>query len=99
SIGSRAELPGTIRPASGSTVELAGEPGALSAVEECQAAHAERLCGGDRLSHGPRPRPERDSFTAATVRLGRDARKPFRLGPDGRRQELCCMRSCAEGMP
>jgi hypothetical protein len=43
-------------PVGGSTVELAGESGALSAAEECQAPHTERLRGRDRLSHGSRTR-------------------------------------------
>ena len=55
-------------------LELAGEPGTLTTPEECQAAHAERLCGGDRLSHRPRPRQERDPFSHAAIRLARDAR-------------------------
>jgi hypothetical protein len=32
-----------IRPVSGSAVELAGEPGALTTPKKCEAAYAERL--------------------------------------------------------
>ena len=50
----RAELPGALGAAGGSTVELAGESGARAAAEECQAPH-ERLRRRDRLSHRARP--------------------------------------------
>ncbi len=49
-------FPGTVRPVSGSAVELAGEPGALTTAEKCKAAHGERLRGRDRLSYRPRTR-------------------------------------------
>ena len=32
-------------------MELAREPGALTPPEKCQAAHTERMRGGDRLSY------------------------------------------------
>jgi len=68
-------------------------------TEKCQATHAERLRGGDRLSHHPWPRQERDPFPDAAVLLGRDAREHLRAWTNGSGQELCRLRARTEGMP
>ena len=64
-------------------MELARKPGAFTAPEIAKLRTPNACVEGDRLSYRPRPRQKRDPFPDAAIRLGRDIRNIFVLGPTG----------------
>src|SRR5258708_2474959 len=96
--GTRAEVPGTVRPAGGSAMELAREPGA-GATASYRQAERRSLRRRHRLPGFSRTRQERDPGAGAEVSVGGESREHFRSRAHWRRKELRGLRLGAEDLP